>query len=91
MNPISLCIVFNQPNIFNFLIKLPRINLNTEASNPLYFATQSHITPAIKTLLEYGADPEIKTKNQENSIELANRLGFFDLSKIFKEYKNNKK
>lgn len=91
MNPISLTIHYSYSNIFNFLIHLPNIDVNTSKSNPLYIATQLHIIPAIRTLLEKGADPEIKFNDGINSIELAKYLRYFDILEIYENYKLQKK
>lgn len=86
-----MAIKSNNPNIFFFLIKLPDIDLNSSKSNPLYIATQLHIIPAIRTLLEKGADPEIKFNDGINSIELAKYLRYFDILEIYENYKLQKK
>ena len=91
MNPISLTIHYSYSNIFNFLIHLPNIDVNTSKSNPLYIATRNHLIPAVEELLKKGADPEIKCNDQTNSIELAIILGFGDILELFKKYKKDKK
>lgn len=86
-----MSIIHSEPNIFDVLLKNPRIDLNSKKSNPLLIATARHITPAIESLLKKGADPEFQCENKESPMNLAQRLGYYDICSIFQRYKANKK
>lgn len=85
LNPISFAVQKPTIECFSALIKHPKLDLNSNISNPLIHATKVNNLGAIHLLIQHGANPNVVCEEiNMNCYQFARQMNFSNLREIIK-------